>query len=309
MRRHPWILRLGLLSALLIPAMFFAGCGGGSSSNHTQLTASELSSAQEVGGAAFTSPASGSLTVTINQQPTTLGIRGATTFAVNLQTVGLDPTTVTGVAIYNANAGTNGPAIFTLFNQSVSGVMNTPLTETLSVKNYTQPSGSSMTYDQAINALESGTTYVNVLTYAHPNGEIRGAIGPVTLQATLSNPSTNAAGTALFQLNNTQTAINVTLNAQALPINITEVDIRLGAPGTANGPIIFPFFSDPSGGILSTPLTAQITPTDFVIPSSSTGVASFADATNALLSGNMYLAIESVGNSQGLIRGQILPTP
>ena len=193
--------------------------------------------------------------------------------------------------------------------QLLAGLMSSPLSETLSVKNFIQPPGVALTYAQAITAITNGNTYVNVATYAHPGGEIRGAIGPVTLQATLSSANITAAGTALFQLNNTQTAINVTLNAEGLPVNVTNADVRLGAPGTTDGPMIFPFYSDPTGGILTTPLTAQLTTTDFVIPPASDGIATFADATNALLSGQMYLSIESVGNAQGLIRGQILPTP
>lgn len=309
MRRHPLILRLGLLSALLIPAMFIAGCGGSGSTNHSQVAATELSSAQEVGSAAVTSSATGNFTATVNQAPTTLGMKGATTLSVTLQTVGLDPSTVTAAAIYYSAPGSNGPAIFNLYDPTLNGALSTPLSKQLTVKNFMQPSGTSLTYDQAVNAILSGNTYVNISTYAHPNGEIRGAIGPVTLQATLSNANSMAAGTALFQLNNTQTAINVTLNTQGLPTNISSVDVRLGAPGTASGPTLFPFYSDPSGGILTTPLTAQLTPTDFVIPPTSDNIATFADATNALLSGNTYLSIETAGNAQGLIRGQILATP
>ncbi len=114
MRRHPWILRLGLLAALCIPAVFLAGCGGSSGSSHTQLAAAELSSAQEVPASSLT--ATGSCTVSLNQAPSTLGMAGATTIAVNLQTVGIDPNQVTSIAIYNGNPGTNGQRIFTLFD-------------------------------------------------------------------------------------------------------------------------------------------------------------------------------------------------
>jgi len=99
--------------------------------------------------------------------------------------------------------------------------------------------GAGLTFDDVVNALLSGNAYINFHTQTNPAGEIRGQVGPVTLAAQLTgdqeapNPvQTNATGSAIVQLNNTQDQITVLVRTTGLQ-NVTAAHIHVGAVGQA----------------------------------------------------------------------------
>jgi plastocyanin len=163
--------------------------------------------------------------------------------------------------------------------------------------------GAGLTFDDVVNALLSGNAYINFHTQAHPAGEIRGQIGPVTLAAQLTgdqeapNPvQTNATGSAIVQLNNTQDQITVLVRTTGLQ-NVTAAHIHVGAVGQA-GPIIFPLDHNATTQTL-TAANLQAQPAQ--------GINTFDDAINALLSGNAYINFHTQAHLPGEIRGQIVP--
>jgi plastocyanin len=163
--------------------------------------------------------------------------------------------------------------------------------------------GAGLTFDDVVNALLSGNAYINFHTQAHPAGEIRGQIGPVTLAAQLTgdqeapNPvQTNATGSAIVRLNNTQDQITVLVRTTGLQ-NVTAAHIHVEAVGQA-GPIIFPLDHNATTQTL-TAANLQAQPAQ--------GINTFDDAINALLSGNTYINFHTQAHPPGEIRGQIAP--
>jgi len=163
--------------------------------------------------------------------------------------------------------------------------------------------GAGLTFDDVVNALLSGNAYINFHTQTNPAGEIRGQVGPVTLAAQLTgdqeapNPvQTNATGSAIVQLNNTQDQITVLVRTTGLQ-NVTAAHIHVGAVGQA-GSIIFP---------LNPAATSQTLTVANLQAQPAQGINTFDDAINALLSGNAYINFHTQAHPAGEIRGQISP--
>ena len=82
-----------------------------------------------------------------------------------------------------------------------------------------QPAAGVTTFADAVQAILSGRTYINVHTQQNPNGEIRGQLGPISLRAVLSGdnevpPVTSpAAGNADVVLNGLQSQVQVVLTS------------------------------------------------------------------------------------------------
>jgi plastocyanin len=233
-----------------------------------------------------TTNASGIATVRISADRSTI--------IVEWRTSGLQ--NVTAAHIHVGAVGQAGPIIFPLDHNAT--------TQTLTAANLqAQPAQGINTFDDAINALLSGNAYINFHTQAHPAGEIRGQIGPVTLAAQLTgdqeapNPvQTNATGSAIVRLNNTQDQITVLVRTTGLQ-NVTAAHIHVGAVGQA-GPIIFPLDHNATTQTL-TAANLQAQPAQ--------GINTFDDAINALLSGNAYINFHTQAHPAGEIRGQIAP--
>jgi len=112
---------------------------------------------------AVTTTASGSATVTLNAAQTEI--------AVELAVSGL--TGITAANIHVGAPGANGPVIFPMASTSFTS----PLTVTLTEADLTvQAEQGVNTLTDAVNALLTVNTYVNVPTTANPGGEIRGQI-------------------------------------------------------------------------------------------------------------------------------------
>ncbi len=97
---------------------------------------------------------------------------------------------VVAAHIHIGAVGANGPIIFPL------AVGPSGMSGTLSAAQFTGANG--LTYAQALDAIRSGGTYVNVHTAAHPNGEIRGQLheadGPQHYVVTADAPEAVPAG-------------------------------------------------------------------------------------------------------------------
>jgi len=68
----------------------------------------------------------------------------------------------------------------------------------------------------------------------------------------------------------------------------------------ASGPTVFILAVAP----FSSPLTITLTSADFIVAG---GLTTFAEALNALLSGQLYVDVETIANPGGEIRGQVGP--
>jgi hypothetical protein len=214
-------------------------------------------------------------------------------------------TNLTAAHIHVGDIGEDGPIIFPL----ASGSFTSPLVVTLTESAFTpQPLAGITTFAQAITAIQQGATYVNLHTGTFPDGEIRGQVGPVTLEASLDGlqevpPVLTAAtgGMAVF-LNNDQSEMTFTLTFTGLS-DLTAAHIHV-APVGVDGPIIFPM----ADGTFSSPLNGTLT-TATLTPQPAGGVSTFADAVDAMISGVTYANVHTTTNPDGEIRGQLLGAP
>jgi len=96
---------------------------------------------------------------------------------VVLTTSGLQ--NVVAAHIHVGAAGEEGGIILPLYDASIDGVFPAVLTRVVTAADLqAQPTGGIVNFDDAINAILSGNTYVNVHTQQNPDGEIRGQITP-----------------------------------------------------------------------------------------------------------------------------------
>lgn len=111
-----------------------------------------------------------------------------------------------------------------------------------------------------------------------------------------------ATGTATVKVDAARTTINVTLNTAGL-VNPTASHIHFGAVGI-NGSVLFSLFAAP--GVFPATLTKTLTSADFT-PDAANGIITFADAVNAILTGNTYINVHTQAHLGGEIRGQVTP--
>ena len=176
--KKAWCLAGGV-AALLAPSLALSGCSGGS--DDIVSLGAILNGGQEVPVRA--TPAAGTATVRLNTSNNTI--------QVQMNTQGLN--NVTAAHIHVGNPGENGPVIFDLYLPT-DGPFPATLTRTLSAANFrpgSSPGGvTANTFDDAIDRIDEGRTYINVHTNNgvdpinegpgdFPGGEIRGQIvGP-----------------------------------------------------------------------------------------------------------------------------------
>ena len=82
---------------------------------------------------------------------------------------------VTSISIHSGNVGENGPVIVTLFRPNASAALANDVEAggTITASDLEGPMQGKEISD-LVSAMSSGVTYVNVLTQANPDGEIRG---------------------------------------------------------------------------------------------------------------------------------------
>jgi hypothetical protein len=227
------------------------------------------------------------------------------TVQVTLTSSGLTLGAVTGVFVYVGSpttASTLGNTIFTLFS---AGTFTNPFSVTLTTAHFT-PHVSVPTYDEALNALLSGSTYIEVETSSAATGPIRCQIGSMRFKTTtfdktqeVTPPSGTGSGTAAIALNATQDLMSYMVTYTGLTGAPTSAAIHV-APASLNGPILFTLPST----TFASPLTGTLQGSD-IDPGS--GLLTFSEVIEALLDGKTYIELPTAANPSGEIRGQLGP--
>jgi hypothetical protein len=173
------------------------------------------------------------------------------------------------------------------------------------------------TFADAVAAILRGDTYINVHTSLNPSGEIRGQVGPATLNAVISSAQeipavttpSSATGSATISLNAAQDEITYAVDFVGPFTGApAAAHIHLGAPGVAGGVIFFLCATTPPPGVI-----AQACPDAAGGSISGTLAAgdiqlegvTMAQAVDALLSGRTYINAHTAANMSGEARGQI----
>lgn len=253
------------------------------------LSVASLRGDQEV--PAVTSTATGTGTLTMNGQQDELIATLSTTSLAN----------ITGAQIHVGAPGANGPVIFPLATQAFTS----PLKKTLKTADLTaQPGSGVANFADAVKAILSGKTFFNVRSTAHSAGEVRGHLGPVALKATLTGANevpavtTVGSGTAVLALTATQDEFTATVNVSNMT-GLSGAYLHAGATG-ATGPVIFTLASQTFGS----PLNVRLNEDGL---SAQGDIQDFTDAVNAMLTGKIYVNVNTTANPSGEIRGQLAP--
>ena len=103
---------------------------------------------------------------------------GTDTIEFELDVEPLPVTTVTGAHIHYGAPGSNGPIIFSLYDESAFGLpFAVPRSGSLGSANLqVKPEVGITSFSAALEAIRSGNAYVNVRTTAFPAGELRGQL-------------------------------------------------------------------------------------------------------------------------------------
>jgi hypothetical protein len=289
------------LVALTDPACGGGGGGDGKKSSALPVTVNAvLRSTQVV--PAVTPAGSGSATLVVSADRLSI--------AVTLNLTGLSSAT-TAAHLHAAQAGLNGPIMFTLS----AGAFSSPLNKTLTAADFTPvPTLGINTFAQAIDAVIGGLVYVDVHTATNPGGEARGQTGGAVLAAVAFSGAQEAptpvasagSGSALLTLNAAQDRIDLTLSVSGISLaQVTGVHVHFGKTRAAPANnILWTVFGGPTGTFTS---PAAITLTSVTLTTGFNGINGMEDAVNALLSGLLYINVHTTGNVNGEIRGQVGP--
>jgi hypothetical protein len=276
------------VAALVGVAALLPACGGDFAGFYVPfpntVAAVNLRSSQVVPATA--SAATGTATITVD------GLVKFIDYTVDAS--GLGP--VSAVEIRLGDPGVNGPVLFTI------PVAAFPLSGRFDSTMAFLPAGSVTTFAQACGVISGGHAYLVIRTGVPAADEIRGHIGQAALaSAALTGAqvpvSSAGSGRADVALNAAQDEIEVTLSVSGLT-GITGARIFDGAPGTPGTTPLFILTAAPFTSTLVTTLTSA----DFT---GSAGVATFPDAINALLSGGLFVQVDTAAPE---LRGQIGPT-
>jgi CHRD domain len=247
-----------------------AGCAG--SDGDTAVAGSPLSFSVSLSGAQQSPPA---LTAAGGSGVFALQPLGAFTGTVNV--TGL---TATAARLHIGGIGVNGAATLSL-TESPAGSGN-----------WSVPANTTFTAEQRA-AIVAGDMYVNVVSAAFPNGQLRGQIGRTVRTANLTgaqeNPpvTTNASGVGIVSVD----PVTRALTARVVTTGVvgTVAHIHTAAVGT-NGSVIVNLTETPVGsGIWLSAAGATLTEQQY----------------SDLLSGNLYFNVHSAANPSGEVRGQI----
>lgn len=208
---------------------------------------------------------------------------------------------VTSVSIHLGEAGANGPAIFTL----ATGPFTSPLTGTLTDFDFT-PAPSATTFHAATFNILNGKAYVLITTVAHPAGEIRGQIGPAPLVSAkmtgfqvVPPVATSGSGSATFTLSPLQDAIEVSVTFSGIGPTLSAY-VQASKPGLGGATV---FNLAPAS--YTSPILRTLRAADFLAGG---GLTTFDDAVKALLTGQLYVTLQTTTFPGGEIRGQLGPT-
>ena len=257
----------------LAMSSFFAllsGCAG--SDGDAAVAGSPLSFSVSMSGAQQSPPVT---TAATGSGVFSLQPQGA--FSGSVNTTGL---TATAARLHIGGIDVNGPVSINL-TESPAGSGN-----------WVVPANTTFTAEQRT-AIVAGDMYVNVVSAASPNGQLRGQIGrtvrTAVLTGTQENPpvSTNATGTGIVSVNPVTRALTARVVTAGLVGTVAH--IHTAAVGT--------------NGAVSVGLTE--TPTGSGVWTAAAGTILTEQQYSDLLSGNLYFNVHSAANPGGEIRGQI----
>lgn len=254
------------------------------------LASASLSGSQVV--APISTTATGTATVLLNDAQDQM------TFALNFSGV----TSPTEAHVFDGKPGDPGTsAIFDL----ATSAFTSPLTVSRVATDFTASAGVG-NFTEAVNALLGGQLFVQVMSLAHPTGELRGQIGPTPLLASLNGSSvyppngSSAIGNARVNLDATQTAFFITMTHGVS----SPTGVEIYAEDPTNGPLLFDV--DAIAGAATSPLSATLTDLQLT-QAPSKGITTFPEAVDALLTSKTYVQVRSAGFPGGEIRGLIVP--
>jgi len=228
------------------------------------------------------------------------------TIKVTITSSGLTLGAVTAVFIHVGSPGdasTLANTIFTLFS---AGTFTNPFTVTLTTAHFTPQVGVA-TYDDALNALLSGGTYLEVETPTTLTaGPIRCQIGAMRFNTTtfdgtqeVTPPSGTGSGTGAIALNASQDQLTYVVTHTGLSAAPTSAAIHV-APLALNGPILFVL----PGTTFASPLTGTLKEVDI---DAGSGLLTLDEVIEALLNAKTYIELPTAANPSGEIRGQLAP--
>ncbi len=200
-------------------------------------------------------------------------------------------------------AGSTGPILFDL------GSFSNQKTVTFTSQNlFVSAANNIDDFTDAMNAVTSGKTYINIHTAENPSGHIRGQIGAVYLKAELDGrneiniSNSNATGEVHFQTNGKQDRIYVRIISSGLS-NVNAVIVARGTVGQDLGNILV---INEAQNDINFPLNKIINASK-VVQNIPAGVQNFEEAISYLFAGETYFNIKTPTYPLGEIRGQIGP--
>ena len=201
--------------------------------------------------------------------------------------------------LYTPPVDYTGADSFEYVIQDAGGLVSAPVAVDIIVEELAieRPDYRPRTGQWQIRGTSSDALDNSVTLYAGP----RAALTPdqeVQVPAVVSD----AHGVAFLRVD--ENSITYTVKVDPLPTtSVTAVHIHVGAAGT-NGPVLFPLFLSSFGGLFPGELSGTLTSINLQ-PRPEAGVATFADAITAILSGNAYVNVHTTQYPNGEVRGQL----
>lgn len=116
--------------------------------------------------------------------------------------------------------------------------------------------------------------------------------------------NTPATGLATVSFNSSTDSLTYNITFSGLSAPATASHIHAGGP-TVNGPVVLPFTNQGPPSAVSGSFSGTLTAAD-LIPNAGAGINTFADAINAIETGNAYVNIHDSVFPGGEIRGQLV---
>ncbi len=208
-------------------------------------------------------------------------------------------TNASSITVRVGDPTTNGPAIFSI--ASAGQVLTSSDLQA-------QPSAGINSFADAINAMLSGRTYVEVRTTANPSGELRGQI---LAQAYVGNLlgteeviSVTTTASALVLLTMSRDKASMTLQVQSAKLtnaNVTSIRLYSGARKT-NGPAVYNIYDSGTDGAYGGALVRTLLASNLITGGS---ITNFSDFVTALNAGKIYAEIQTTAHPAGELRGQL----
>jgi len=208
----------------------------------------------------------------------------------------------------------NGPVIVPLWDESMSAAIENGLLDegTIAAGEYDLTT--------LLFQLQTGSTYVNVHTEDHPDGEIRGQLRTtgevfmaqltdeeVVVEDPMTDLTTTASGIVLLEVNAARTSINYTVVVDDLEAT-TAIDLYTGAVGSDNAGsefIVSLFVDDPLHDPAPPTEGAIVTGTLDADDLTGTPVVDMAGLLAAMADGTTFVQVHTVEYPFGELRGQI----